>query len=50
MLDCKDVSKELCWTMEQTVGKEHQNALKGLKTLVRAEKRRIGFGSLPWHV
>lgn len=48
VLNCKDVSKELCWTMEQTVGKEHQNALKDLKTVVRAEeyKNRIWFSSL----
>ena len=33
VLNCKEVGRGLCWTMEQTLSKEHQNTLKSLKTI-----------------
>lgn len=50
VLNYKDVSKAPCWTMEQLVGKEHQNVLKGLKTVVGPEENKNRIWLFPWHV
>lgn len=48
VLNYKDGSQGLCWTMIQSV--KHQHALKGAKTTIKSEGEKSDFGSLPWQV
>lgn len=52
VLNCKEVGQGLCWTMEQTLSKEHQNTLKSLKTINLSSlgKKKSDLSCLPWHV